>query len=126
MCENGDSFEDMTVRIEEVLRVVKLSRRNCPVPDELNVWTAPMPTTRFVRNDFYSSVGYLMGVVLSVSFLFPVSRLVKSLVEEKETHAKRTLLVAGVEPWAHWWSWYAFELAFFTIAAGSVTICKKH
>lgn len=49
------------------------------------VLTVPFPTYEFDSNPFYAQVGFLLGLAMTMSTLYPVSRLVKSVVEEKET-----------------------------------------
>lgn len=54
----------------------------CQSPDVL---TVPFPTYEFDSNPFYAQVGFLLGLAMTMSTLYPVSRLIKSVVEEKET-----------------------------------------
>lgn len=54
----------------------------CVSPEVL---TVPFPTYEFDSNPFYAQVGFLLGLAMTMSTLYPVSRLVKSVVEEKET-----------------------------------------
>ena len=61
-------------------------------------------------------------MALAMAFLFPVSRLIKSIVQEKEIRMKQTLFILGVKPWAHWLSWITFNILFFTIIACLVTL----
>lgn len=99
-----------------------LSRNDdCVVPGEFDVWTTPMPTAAFSQNEFFLAVGYLLAMSLAMAFLFPVSRLIKSVVEEKESRMKQTLFILGVKPWAHWLSWVTFNIVFFTLIAVLVT-----
>ena len=57
-------------------------KASCVSPDVL---TVPFPTYEFNSNPFYAQVGFLLGLAMTMSTLYPVSRLVKSVVEEKET-----------------------------------------
>ncbi len=53
----------------------------CTVPD-VNAWdvyTLPMPIPAYTQNPFFTAVGFLLGLVLAMSFLYPVSRYVKSI-----------------------------------------------
>ena len=59
---------------------------------------------------------------LAMAFLFPVSRLIKNLVEEKETRMKQTLFILGVKPWAHWLSWVVFNVGFFFFVSALLTV----
>ena len=107
----------------------------------------PMPTPAFEQNIFYTAVGYLLGLAISMGFLYPMSRLVKAVVEEKETRMKevralrilrllnflpsrlvaslvantpslpQTMLILGVKPWAHWLSWVLTAYLTFTLIA---------
>jgi hypothetical protein len=44
-----------------------------------------MPTYPYDLNPFYPNVGFLIGFALAMTSLYPMSRLVKTVVEEKET-----------------------------------------
>ena len=49
------------------------------------VLTVPYPTYDFNSNQFYERIGLVMGMAMTMSTLYPVSRLVRSIVEEKES-----------------------------------------
>eukprot|EP00551_Chaetoceros_affinis_P007272 CAMPEP_0203672206 /NCGR_PEP_ID=MMETSP0090-20130426/7774_1 /ASSEMBLY_ACC=CAM_ASM_001088 /TAXON_ID=426623 /ORGANISM="Chaetoceros affinis, Strain CCMP159" /LENGTH=2044 /DNA_ID=CAMNT_0050537473 /DNA_START=44 /DNA_END=6178 /DNA_ORIENTATION=- len=85
----------------------KLQTDQCPAPEteSWEVYTLPMPTPAYSQNPFFASVGYLLGLVIAMSFLYPISRLIKAMVEEKETRMKETLSILGVHPLAQWLSW---------------------
>ena len=53
----------------------------CTLPTPLLI---PMPTYEFDGNPFYASIGSILGLALTMSTLYPVSRLIKNVVEEKE------------------------------------------
>lgn len=50
-----------------------------------NVLTVPSPTYNFDSNQFYGNIGSLVGFAMTMSTIYPVSRLIKSIVEEKES-----------------------------------------
>ena len=52
------------------------------------VLTVPYPTYNFDSNQFYERIGLVMGMAMTMSTLYPVSRLVRSVVEEKESVSK--------------------------------------
>lgn len=54
----------------------------CAVPQTIG---APFPAYAYTVNPFYTQIGFLLGLALTMSTLYPVSRLVKNIVEEKET-----------------------------------------
>lgn len=92
-----------------------------PTPDNFGPFSVPMPTASFSQNAFFQAVGFLLGVTMAMAFLYPVSRLIKNLVEEKESRMKETLSIFGVHSWAHWTSWVLTSLLFFFFMAVSVT-----
>ena len=49
------------------------------------VVVAPFPVYEYNSNPFYAQVGFLLGLAMTMSTLYPVSRLIKTIVEEKET-----------------------------------------
>ena len=44
-------------------------------------WGAAMPTGSYVHNNFYAAVGPMLGLVLCLSLIFPLSMLVRGMVE---------------------------------------------
>ena len=86
-----------------------------------HVWSMPMPTAAYAQNSFFLAVGYLLGLTIAMAFLYPVSRLIKSMVEEKETRMRETLYILGVKPWALWWSWFLSAGVVFFIITVLVT-----
>jgi hypothetical protein len=74
---------------------------SCHLPNSLRWWSMPMPTPEYNVNLFFASSAHLMALMITMGFLYPMSRLVKSIVEEKELRIKETLLILGVKPWAY-------------------------
>jgi len=98
------------------------SSNSCMIPSPRDIWSMPMPTAAFSQNVFYAAVGFLLGTSIAMAFLYPVSRLVKSIVEEKESRMKQTLEILGVKPYAYWLSWVIASLLSFGIIAVFVTM----
>jgi len=86
-----------------------------------NIWSMPMPTAKFEQNVFFTAVGFLLGLTIAMAFLYPTSRTIKMIVEEKESRMKETLLILGVRPWAHWLSWFLSSNFTYLISAMLVT-----
>jgi len=94
---------------------------NCTETNVTNIWSMPMPTGAYSQNAFFQAVGYLLGLTIAMAYLYPTSRTIKSMVEEKETRMKETLYILGVRPWAHWTSWLLTSLIVFAVTAILVT-----
>jgi len=89
--------------------------------DLSSVMSMPMPTAAYSQNPFFTQVGYLLGLTMAMAFLYPTSRFIKTLVEEKETKMKETLLILGVRAWVHWMSWVITALLVFLVITVTVT-----
>jgi ABC-type Na+ efflux pump permease subunit len=94
----------------------------CHLPNSLRLWSMPMPTPQYNINTFFASNSYLIGLVLAMGFLYPMSVLVKSIVEEKELRLKETLLILGVKPWAYLLSWMIVAYSVFLIGSILVSV----
>jgi ABC-type Na+ transport system ATPase subunit NatA len=92
-------------------------------PTTSDLFAMPMPTPKYSQNVFYTAVGYLLGLAISMGFLYPMSRLVKSVVEEKESRMKETMLILGVSDTVLWLSWVFTAYTTFTIISVLVTWC---
>jgi hypothetical protein len=86
-----------------------------------DLYSMPMPTAAYSQNTFYLAVGYLLGLTIAMAFLYPTSRLIACIVEEKETRMREILFIAGVKPAAHWWSWLLTALGVFFVISVLVT-----
>jgi len=84
--------------------------------------TAPMPIQSTYSNPFYDSSGPFVGLVLCMSLLFPVSRLIKNLVEDKESRMKETLKMMGLLNWVFVTSYGITYFIIFTAIAILQTI----
>ena len=82
----------------------------------------PFPVPAFTTNAFYSAVGPLIGLLMSISTLYTVSRLIKLLVEEKEERMKETLKIMGLRAWVHFCGWIVSDFIIFTSIAVLVTL----
>ncbi|KAJ9453785.1 ABC transporter A family member 1 [Diplonema papillatum] len=78
------------------------------------VLSTPMPTDSYVRNQFYSAAGGLIPLLLSLSFLYPVSCLVGGIVEEKEQRLREGMLIMGLSKQSFYSSWYCTYLVVLT------------
>jgi hypothetical protein len=65
----------------------------------------PFPTAPYDVNAFFEHVGNLIGLVLAVSMVVPMSGLLRGLVDEKETRLRESMLCMGLRPWALHASW---------------------
>ncbi|CAN0378956.1 unnamed protein product, partial [Ectocarpus sp. 12 AP-2014] len=89
----------------------------CVPPDVVGV---PFPTAAYDQNLFYAAVGYLLGLAITMSTMYPLSRLVKGIVEEKESRVRETMRIMGLRVWCHELSWLITGAAVFAFIAVTV------
>lgn len=82
----------------------------------------PFPVVAYDRNRFYETAGPIIALVLCMSMLYPVSRLVKAIVEEKESKTKETMKIMGLKDWALVLSWVITYSIVFTIISVSIAL----
>jgi len=82
----------------------------------------PFPTLGYKSNPFYNTVGPLVGLVFCMSMLYPTSRLIKGMVEEKESRTKETMKMMGLKDWVFHSSWFITFLAQFIITLTGVVL----
>jgi hypothetical protein len=81
----------------------------------------PFPTAEYDTNLFYTAVAQIFGLVLTVSTTYPASRLVKQLVEEKQTRMQETLGMMGLSSSARAAADALTYGAIFLLLAGTMT-----
>lgn len=80
----------------------------------------PYPTEAYDQNPFYQSVGFLLGLAMVMATMYPMSRLVKSVVEEKESRMREVMKIMGLGDFAHRLSWFLSGfLLFFWISVST-------
>ena len=91
-------------------------------PQAMNMTSVPFPISAYTENPFYQSVGPLVGFIMVMSTLYPVSRLVKNMVVEKESRTKETMLIMGLKGWVFYVSWLLTYFCIFTFISLSVAL----
>lgn len=89
------------------------------------MWAAPFPVRAYSHNSFYDSVGPLLGLVMCLSYLYPLGMLIKGLVEEKESRAREIMRIMGMKEWplaAAWWATYL--VLFIAVAAVAAAVLR--
>jgi ABC-type multidrug transport system ATPase subunit len=83
----------------------------------------PFPTSSYRQNSFYGLVQGVLSLFVTLSFLFPVSRLIKAIVSEKEYKQKEGMLQMGLSGAALNLSWvFTYFVIFALIALGCAVL----
>jgi len=96
--------------------------RACTPPSWIGV---PFPTAAYDQNFFYLASGYLLGLIMTMSTLYPLSRLVKDLVEEKESRMRETMAAMGMNLGINCLAWWLTATCLFTWLAAAMTFTAK-
>ena len=99
-----------------------LPPNNSVLVTSVNITTVPMPTPGYQGSSFYSNIGPLISLVMAMCMLFPVSRLIKGIVEEKESKTKETMKMMGLLDSVFVASWFISSLLQFTLIALMITV----
>jgi hypothetical protein len=85
----------------------------------------PFPVAAYDQNPFYTQVGFLLGLAIVMSTMYPMSRLTKSVVEEKELKMREVMKIMGLREWVHQLSWFLSAFVLFFWIALSCTFISK-
>ena len=81
---------------------------------------APFPASKHEVNEFYAGAGLMMGLMMTMSTLYPASRFMKAIVEEKESRMKELLLMSGMREDTYIASWILSG----TVVFGTISIIE--
>ena len=82
----------------------------------------PFPYLAYNSNGFYGLVLSILSFFLVIGFVFPVSRLIRGLVLEKEMKMREGMKMMGLSDAALFGSWIATYIIFWAILAILITI----
>jgi ATP-binding cassette subfamily A (ABC1) protein 3 len=87
----------------------------------------PFPTTAYQSNGFYTVASQMFAFFFTISFLFPVSRLIRGLVAEKEMKIREGMRMMGLSDSALFGSWLVtYALIYLFIAAAIAIITSNN
>ena len=84
--------------------------------------TIPFPVEDVKQNLFFEAATGFVPLLFVIAFIYPLSKLVKSIVEEKELRLKELLLTMSLHPIAYKLSWVVISEIQAVVAAVLVTL----
>jgi hypothetical protein len=81
-----------------------------------------MPTEEYTTSNFQAIISSTLGLFYMLSFLYPVSRLIRALVLEKESRIKEGMKMMGLTNTVYNLSWLITSLFQFTIVSILITL----
>jgi hypothetical protein len=94
-----------------------LSTVSSSVPTNASVSYQPFPTIPHYSSTFASQVATFLGLLYTLVFMWPVSRIVKQVVEEKELRIRESMKIMGLSDSVLWTTWLVLYLIIFFISA---------
>ena len=67
------------------------------------------PVPAYVRDDFAWGIGRMIPLCMTLSWIYFVMTIVKSIVHEKETRVKEYMKIMGLNSMSHWIGWLVSE-----------------
>lgn len=90
-----------------------------------NPFFVPYPNFEYNSNNFFVNLGFIIIITIIMSSLYPVSRMAKSLVQEKETSIKELMFIMGLRVDVYYYGWIFVEvLVFLWISISSTLLCS--
>lgn len=83
---------------------------------------SPMPTPAYLTDSFQYVISSTLGIFYMLSFLYPVSRILRSLVIEKETRIKEGMKMMGLFDFIYDMSWFVTLFIQMTIVSLLITL----
>ena len=102
--------------------MLMLPPNNSKFATSVNYTATPMPTSAYQGSNFYTNLGPVISLCLAMCMLFPVSRLIKGIVEEKESRTKETMKMMGLLDSVFISSWFISSMLQFTLIAALITL----
>jgi ATP-binding cassette subfamily A (ABC1) protein 3 len=97
-----------------------------PLPVGLyDVSFIPFPVPSYSQDNFKDYIGSIFALFLVLSFMWPFSRLVRNIVEEKEKKIKEGMKMMGLTNWTFWASWALTYILLFTILCVVMILVSK-
>jgi ATP-binding cassette subfamily A (ABC1) protein 3 len=86
-----------------------------PISPDVMDFYQPFPNPSYLSDNFADYVGFLLGFLLTLMYMMPVSSLIKLLVEEKEKKIKEGMKMMGLGETAHFLSWASTYLILYAL-----------
>ena len=100
-----------------------LTRLGMPRPSADPGFTfTPFPTPKHREDGFANIIGSILPILFCLAFIWPVIRLVRCFVEEKETRIKEGLKIMGLNSWLPWLSWFTSYTIMFIVTVSRILL----
>ncbi|KAG5487934.1 hypothetical protein LSCM1_08249 [Leishmania martiniquensis] len=92
---------------------------------DFTMFLGGMPWVPFQRNQVLTSANTILGFVIVLAFLYPVSQLTRRLVLEKERRVREATLIMGLRSAPLWCSWLLHSVALMFTISFAMTLLMR-
>jgi len=110
-------LDTLILQKEDAFRYVDGKPNPTAVDDHVKMRLQPFPVLAHKKDDFADFVGGFLGLFFTLVFIWPVTRIVSSIIEEKELKIKQGMLMMGLKETALIASWATTYLIMFIITS---------
>jgi len=117
-----NGFMSMQVVVDEFILVSIAQSSNQPYSRTPYTTSMLFPTEAYNIDLFAELIGGFLGLIYTFAYTWPVTRVVKLIVDEKETKVSEGLQIMGLGRISLWLSWMITYSFFFLLTAFLITI----
>lgn len=89
---------------------------------ERNYFVQPFPTPPYIEDVFADTISAVLGLFFTIIFMWPVTRLLKGIVEEKQLRIREGMKMMGMPDSAIFCSWFGTYFLIFLVTAILITL----
>lgn len=108
-----DHVSNFIIRHESGSKITSLSRE---------YQFQPFPTPPYIDDPFANTIANVLGLFFTIIYMWPVTRLIKGIVEEKQLRIKEGMRMMGLPDSALYCSWFGTYTLIFFLTSLLITI----
>ena len=82
----------------------------------------PTKTDKYIKDDFELILGSMLPFFMLLIYILPMYRLISNIVSEKETKARESMKMMGLNDFSYWLSWWVYYFIIVSIISGLVVL----
>ena len=78
----------------------------------------PFKTDTYISDDFLMIMSGMLPFFMLLIYILPMDRLISSIVSDKESKARESMKMMGLNDFSYWLSWWFYYFIITTIISG--------
>ena len=88
-------------------------------------WVQMHPYPCYKNDNFLSTTGDTLPLLLTIAWIYSVAMLVKDIVQEKESRLKEVMRMMGMENFTHWLGWFILSISTLQVTVFILSLVLK-